>query len=324
MNTNLQFQRWPLTSAAIGFGIWLAYTLSSTGARWNYVTAIECLLLLAILVFTPLALALLSQWQVDAQKEHVELWARWLQPFAALLVVWAFAQPTGALAASLSVPWLLCTALVALSGVKHLVRVGKRLPIHEYTLIAGKLYLPVGAGWLLLSRLGVRPLDFPAVIVLLTAVHFHYTGFALPVITTLTGRFLQRHTSVPPFYPWVAGAVVLAMPIIAVGITGVPWLEMGGVLLLAVGVIGLAALIGLYVLRRLPSKLASVPLLIAMAAMVSAVSLGLLYGIGEWLGWSIMTIPAMVQWHGWLNALGFVACALLGWLAAGAEVQLVD
>ena len=55
-------------------------------------------------------------------------------------------------------------------------------------LLAGLVYLAVGGVWTVIARAGLRPLGFPDLIVLLTAVHFHYAGFALPVLAGLVAR----------------------------------------------------------------------------------------------------------------------------------------
>jgi len=321
MQLNGQMRAWCLTSASVGAGIWFLYILVAA-ADWNYVATIERLLLLAVLVFTPLALTLVPQWYAGETNISILRWAYRLQPFAAILVVLAFMQPAGMVAAVLSLPWLLCAGSIALAGLALRKAARGQHPVHEVVLTIGMLYLPVGAGWLLLSRLGVRPLDFPDVIVLLTAVHFHYTGFAVPVITALTGRFLARNQLSVTVYPWLAGAVVTATPLIAAGITLAPWLEAIGVLVIFTTVIGLASVIGLYVLPHLPTLLARGLLAVAACAMVIAIIPALLYGVGELFERSWITIPRMVQLHGFTNALGFVACGLTGWLVAGVEAHL--
>lgn len=320
MQTNKQIRTWCLISARVGAGIWLLY-IAVTATDWNYVATIERLLLLAVLVFTPLALALVPQWYAGETDISLLHWAYRIQPFAAILVALAFTQPAGAMAALLSLPWLLCAGCIALAGLALRKAASDPHPVHEWVLTVGMLYLPIGASWLLLSRLGVRPLNFPDVIVLLTAVHFHYTGFAVPVITALTGRFLVRNHLSVPVYPWLAGTVVTATPLIAAGITLAPWLEAVGVLLLFMTVIGLATVIGWYVLPHLPTLLARVLLAVAACAMVVAIIPALLYGAGELFGQAWITIPRMVQLHGFTNALGFVACGLTGWLVAGMEVH---
>jgi hypothetical protein len=56
------------------------------------------------------------------------------------------------------------------------------------------LYLPIGGAWLVASRLGIQPLGFGDTIVLLTAVHFHFAGFAAPVLAGLAGRTVAAGT----------------------------------------------------------------------------------------------------------------------------------
>ncbi len=313
---------WSLTSAMGGLGVWLLYLFVERANGWNYIMLIERLLLLAILVFTPLALALVYQWNVVEGTNRAFRWAYRLQPVAALSVVFAFAQPAGNLAASLTLPWLLFAGLVAWTGLAMRRIAHGAHPPQALVLTIGMLYLPIGAVWLLISRLGLRPLAFPDVIVLLTAVHFHYTGFALPIITALTGRFLARQQVSVPLYGWIGGTIVGATPLIAVGITLAPWLEAIGVMLIFLAVCGLAAILVIYVLPRLPSLAARVLLAITACALVIGIVPALLYGAGELWGRSFITIPRMVQIHGFTNALGVVACGLSGWLVAGIEPQV--
>lgn len=316
MDSNRFSHYYSLSSAGAGCLVWLCYLLLDWAHGWNYVTTVERLLLLAVLVFTPLALTLIQRWRADEVVSDAFWWACRLQPIAALLVTGAFLQPTGLWAALFSLPWLFCTALIALTGVITWRARSERPPVYELVLRCGMIYLPVGAVWLLLSRFGARPLGFPDVIVLLTGVHFHYTGFAVPVITAMTGRFLAQHKLTMRAYPWLAGAVVAAMPLIAAGITVSPWLEVIGVLLLFMAVVGLAGVIGFVVLPHLSSPLPRFFLTVAAMAMVAAITPAVLYGIGEFTGHNLITIPRMVQLHGLTNAFGFVACGLLGWLVA--------
>jgi len=52
-----------------------------------------------------------------------------------------------------------------------------------------RIDLAVGGAWLVASRLGMRPMGIQEPIVLLTAVHFHYAGFATATIAAATLRF---------------------------------------------------------------------------------------------------------------------------------------
>ncbi|MBP6508338.1 MAG: YndJ family transporter, partial [Opitutaceae bacterium] len=62
-----------------------------------------------------------------------------------------------------------------------------------------------------------RPLGFSPDIVLLTAVHFHFAGLVLPVVT---GLVLARHPQSRAAH-WSAWGVLLGVPLVAAGISAV-------------------------------------------------------------------------------------------------------
>ena len=80
---------------------------------------------------------------------------------------------------------------------------------------AGCAMLPIGGGWLVLSRLGVSVLGFEEPIILLTAVHFHYAAFATLVLVGLAGRFTRDGAA----YRAIAAGAVSGPPLLAAGIT---------------------------------------------------------------------------------------------------------
>ena len=59
---------------------------------------------------------------------------------------------------------------------------------------------------------------FSDAIVQLTAVHFHYAGFALPIVAGYAASYLGRS-------PLVPALVIIGVPATAVGITVGGWLE---------------------------------------------------------------------------------------------------
>ena len=111
-------------------------------------------------------------------------------------------------------PWFL---LAILNGGQSLFAFSRKpernLP--GLAVLASDLYLPVGAVWALFDQFHFQPLGFSGIIVLLTAVHFHYAGFALP---RLTGLWLarQRDRFVFQLSTW---GVIAGVPLVAVGIT---------------------------------------------------------------------------------------------------------
>src|SRR4029077_3860861 len=90
------------------------------------------------------------------------------------------------------------------------------------------LYFPVGCVWLVLSRLGANPLGFSDDIVLLTAVHFHYAGFAALTILGMIGRLAEG-----TLYRLSAWGAITGIPLLAVGITFSSRLEIAAAFLLA-------------------------------------------------------------------------------------------
>ena len=106
---------------------------------------------------------------------------------------------------------------------------------------AGLIYVSVGGVWLFLCRLGARPLGFGVAIVLLTAVHFHYSGFAAPILVGMTGRQIaESDPSSWHTFRALAIAVILGTPLLAAGITFSRTLETLAAFLLAGGLFALS------------------------------------------------------------------------------------
>jgi hypothetical protein len=86
-------------------------------------------------------------------------------------------------------------------------------------------------------------------------------------------------------------------------------------LVLSAASVGLAAIVLLAAPRVTPPA-ARVLLRISGGALVVAMALASLYGIGELFEPVSISIPRMAGIHGTLNALGFSLCGLIGWLLA--------
>src|SRR4051794_23041952 len=191
----------------------------------------------------------------------------------------AFAVPQGVGAALLTLPWLVVAGLLALHGLARLLRLR---PPHadQLCLGFGLLYLPVGAGWLTLARLGGDALGFQGVIVLLTAVHFHYAGLLASVIAAQVGGAVRAaRPELWPAYRVVSAGVIVGPPLVAVGITFSRLVELVAVPLLALSLVGLALL----TLRLLPSihpLLSRLLLAASSLAVLGGMLLAASYGLG--------------------------------------------
>ena len=255
----------------------------------------------------PLALRLMELPADPARK--VMSAARRLQPWAAAAVVGSFLARRGPAAAALVLPWLLVTGLVALHGGMRFAR-GARTAA-EMALAAGCVMLPVGGGWLLLSRLGVTPLGFEEPLVLLTAVHFHYAAFGSLVLTGLAGRAAGHGGS----FRLIAAGAMAGPPLLAAGITLSPILELLAATILVLALSALALL----TLVRIAPRLPGVPRLLLTLSSVSilgGMACALAYAVGQFTDVGIISLGRMARIHGPLNALGFVLCGLVAWTLA--------
>jgi hypothetical protein len=313
---------WNRASAISGAILWLLLLLplpewfdlpvESSDETW----LIERLLLLSILVFTPLTLRLTA----NQNGQHPLSWrtAVLLQPFAALSVAVSFYMRTGLKAGMLTIPWSLVTVLIALFGLARLRRRRSLTPIEELCIDAGLAYVTVGGGWLFLSRCGLNPMGFSDSIVLLTATHFHYAGFAAPILTGFAGRKINKvRPSLKKFF-WVAAAGVIAgPPMVALGITYSRAIEMFSAFALAASLLLLALLILFAIVPALKDRVAQLLLIISANAVIVTMIFACVYATGRYAGITTVTIPLMAQVHGLSNAFGFVLCGLLAWLRCG-------
>ena len=265
---------------------------------------IEALMLLAVAVVVPLGLSLAAAG--DRATAALRL-ARLLLPVGAIAVAASFLlDHRGNAAAALVLPWLGITLLVAAHGLARLLRDAGRWP--EMALAAGCALLPIGGGWLVMSRLGASSFGFEEPIPLLTAIHFHYAVFATLALVGLAGR---RVGDGAVFRAIVAGAVAGPL-LLAAGITFSPALEIAAAVLVVATVSTFAVL----TLARVVPRLRGLPRAL-LAASAASVLLGmaaaLAYAVGEFTGRPLISLGQMARIHGPLNGLGFALCGLLGW-----------
>lgn len=326
-------------SGLVGFLIWIG--LAWAGTAWT-----EWLLLLAPLTVVPLGIA--ATWPDQTQVGVPLRLAARLQPAASALAAAAFLLPEGATAVVLTVPWLAFAALAAFAAAVRLWRraalggrlfEGRNLQLlddglvtawrrrkaaldwvfraraEETVIDGGWIYLAVGATWLSCQRAGWTPLGFPEVIVLLTAVHFHYAGFAAPVLAGLTGRLLKRR-ALPAWrlFPPVALALLAGSLVVAAGHLWSPALELAGAWTLSAALVLTSSMVLFG--GALPSAGPARTLAVVSAlAPPASMALAIVYAWGVASGSPLISIPEMALWHGGLNAFayalaGMAACSL--------------
>ncbi len=300
---------WGRRSAFIGALAWLLL-LTFQLADASETDLIERILLLAILVIVPLGFSLVPV-SLGAKQTNFRI-AQLLHPLGAAAAIGSVFLNPGIPAALLASVWLLITTTIAIFGISRLLRQEYR-SAEELSINAGLLYLPVGAAWYVMRRLGIQPLGFGDTIVLLTAVHFHFAGFAAPLLAGLAGRRLRSSRSVTPTFRFAVINIIAGTPLVAAGITFSPFLGLIGTLVISVGLVILALMVSLSIVPSLRSTLAQVLLLISSLSILPAMLLACLYAYSLVAQTLIIDIPQMAVTHGILNAFGFSLCGLLAW-----------
>ncbi len=306
--------RWRITSTLLGACLWLAAPFARFGEA-PALGSIEHTFLFLPMVLAPLALLLLWLLPEPATPANTPLQraVRHVQPIAAAMLLASFHVPKGALAAWLAGGWLLVTLLVALSGMRRTLH--GRAQRLNVSLLAAHIFLPIGAVWLLMSRLGVGPRGFSELTVLLAALHFHFSGFTLQLLIAATRARLPAHRrSLDGLQRSLTLGAVAGIPIIAAGnLSQTPALKFLGVSLMVLSTLALAvtsAAVALSVTGRITRLL----LLASSASLFAAMALAGIYGVGELAGRAWIGVPRMAALHGLLNGVGFTLCGLLGHL----------
>ena len=278
----------PLLPILLGGLIWLVW--AGTGPANIPVT----LLGLGVMLIVPLGVSTRTAW--------------WALPCGIPLLI-ALRLPRGLLAGVLAMPWLGLTLALAIGGTLRLLRRGGQEP-SERCIDTGHVLVLVGGVWALLDRLGAQPLGYSPLLVELTAVHFHFAGFALPLLAGMLGR--ERPTGTPR---WISIGILAGIPLVAGGLvisqltgwTAAEWLPSW---LLAATGMGVA--LGQIRDARHQPALRALLLVLSGAALLVGMVLAGAWGLARaWLlPWP--TMFDMFTLHGLLNAGGF---SLLGLLA---------
>ena len=209
----------------------------------------------------------------------------------------------GIAAFALTVPWFFTCARFAFGFARPLLRSAVAFRLEPVSEVAAGVFLAVGAGWGCIAALGWRPLGFAPITVLLTAVHFHFAGFAFGAMAIRVRRELVNRWTAVVAVGWMVG-----VPLVALGITTSSLIEPIGTVTLATtgGLLGLV-LMERAVRHRNPWLAAS------GASLCFAMVLAAGYGLAQQFGFRWLDIEMMERVHGMANAFGFALCGLIGW-----------
>jgi hypothetical protein len=291
-----------LLGAALAAASWVYPLQPASG-----MILLERLLLLGVLFVAPLGYTFVLEGRPK--------WLAWGLGPTALLVLVANVLPPGDLSAALTLPYALYTGVVAVVITRDRLKDLKDLP--GLLIDIGALELVVGAAWLVLSRRGGTQLGYDAATVILTAIHFHFAGFAAAIIAGLVGKLeLGRARRA-----WTPAAVVLATgPMwVALGVVIHPALQVVGALLLAASVVVIGALLafpGAKHARSTGKRAVEVIFVFAGVLLVGTMGMAAAFAITEFQGQPFVSVPVMAMAHGVGNAVGFGVGALLAFTLA--------
>ncbi len=270
------------------------------------------IVLLGILVIVPLALSIVPVADSTDEASLFYRLALLAQPFAAVGAIVSFLLEPGLPAAGLAFLWLGETGLIAIFGLQRLARPELRSPA-EISIDAGLIFVPVAGFWLVVHRLGIQLLDYGDTIILLTAVHFHFAGYAAPILAGLAGRRLDQFRGVSRVFKLVPLGIIGGTPLVAAGISFSPALALAGTIMIALALVVLAVLVVGWVIPSLESIPGRLLLIVSSVSCLPAMALACAYAYSIVFHKLIIDIPQMAMTHGVANAFGFSLCGLLGW-----------
>jgi hypothetical protein len=284
----------PLIRLALAILLLLSQVVGVEGFHWPL-----ALMVLGAVVLVPLARQCLgAHW----------LSSYWVLLAAVMLGVSTMSLP-GVLAALLALPWVGVTWAVAMQAMREIWS-ARRQSLAELCVAVANVQLAVGGAWLLADRLAWDAFGFGAVLVRLTAAHFHFAGFVLPIFMTL----LLREASSDRWLRCCVAGVLLGVPFTALGITLTrlgfsPGYECGIAVGFCICVLGL----GISYLRLVLS-MRSLGLMLSALSLLGAMLLALGYALRWWWPVQELTLPFMWVVHGSLQVFGFAGCGVCGWL----------
>lgn len=267
---------------------------------WQQIHLVEALLLLSMLCFVPITMILVGN---DRKGDRLVKYVFTIYPLAVLCAVLAIVTDMF----FFSVVWFGFTILITMLGLSRLLERGWK-PISETAIDFGLIYLGVGGFWFLAYVSEVEILSFSSLTNLLTAIHFHYSAFVIPICVGFIGRKLMSRRRL---YSLVALVIIVSPMTIAAGITISRTLEFIAVTVYVLALIFYAFFVFNTHFQR---KLAKFLVSFSAAVLLVTISFSLIYAFGGISSSVTITIPTMIFIHGVVNAFGVVLPALVGWL----------
>lgn len=293
--------------------LWLAIilvVLSRLGDAWSIVVPIILLSVFYGRVF-PLLLSCL-----DFKKIQQSIF------YAVLLPLMSLTTLPKSLRIICAVSWLLYTLFLAILVFLKMVKERRQLNNLSWFYVA-LLMLPGGAMWLLAFVLNYALLGFPALVVLLTTIHFHFAACSNLFIIGLLAKVLPQQNQFHKVMHTITGVLVLlGFWLTAIGIS-----ESKLITSIGAGVMTLAMLFVVYLLIKssgyLKYQFGKLVFKVLGFAMVIAMSLAITFAFLDYLNWTNLSYLSMELSHGLLNGIIYVYLVTLILVKHFATTQFV-
>ena len=250
------------------------------------------------------------------------LWPLWALAALSVLAGFAIGHPEWRFRSTL--PYIALAGLcLAYAAVRFFGRVfgrfsgPRRFDAAEFAIDYGFGCIAVGTLWLVVYQGNLVFRGFSGLWALLTANHFHMAGFGLMILLGAVGRIVAGQGALAAVHRVLVIALVIALPILALGIDGDRTLEIIGVTMYITFLAILAMImLSLAVGRRDLGGPARVLFALSAGCVTVSMTLAAVWGL---VRPPMVDIATMVVSHGALNAFGFVTLGLLGALGARAS-----
>ncbi|MGE7884613.1 YndJ family protein [Bacillus sp. NPDC094077] len=271
--------------------------------EWSNINPVEAIILLSVLLFIPMSFCIIDKKTRNESYLLLYKFVSFLYPVAAICAMLAFVTNHFVFA----LLWFIYTGIIALFGVSRLLERGWK-PLEETAIDSAFIYLFLGGFWFFASVWKLKIMNFSSDIVLLTAAHFHYSAFLLPLSVGLLGRIREKRSKL---YDAITLIIVISPMTVAIGITYSRIFEFFAVVLYLCAIYGY----GIYVWRtKFNSITAKVLLIISSSTLMVTIMFSLIYSYGNLKQVMTITIAQMVWIHGVVNGIGVALPAFVGWM----------
>lgn len=210
----------------------------------------------------------------------------------------------------------LVAGLLALERIVPMLRTKKLDPLPELAIDVGLLFLPAASVWLLASRAGMPLAGFQEPVVTFTAAHFHFAGFAAPMVLGGVGRLLGAAAADSKLYRVATIAVCAGVPLTAIGIATNHTIEQISAVTVASGMLCASVILIFYASPRATSFLGRLLFIVAGASLLMTMALAAAFALTSSAGrgsslQGAVTVQTMIDFHGAMNAIAFACSALV-------------